>query len=291
MDSARAGLSPAARPPRPRCRDGEARLLAARRAASAALVMALCFSLAAGADGPQAAAQQPAREQRREEIRKEQKPGTVGKVIIQWDHLVDSNDKTWEDFWAFVAYKQAHFQLWSGEFTDGAEIGGYLKDHRRSAYAGLYRFRDDFDHVLQFDTEQVLKKGWVLAAMLRGIRIIDFDAKEQAAALSGEDIGARNELQFGTGFDWYHLDFNFMSLRAISDPREGGRWSFILSERLHHGADIYVQPGLIMRTDNSTGWFLQGKVKYFRWGVGKYDRFDFTDVDRTIYSAGVEIPF
>jgi hypothetical protein len=163
-------MSPAAHPPRPWRRDGEAKLLAARCAASAALVMALCFSLAAGADGPQAAAQQPAREQRREEIREEQKPGTVGKVIIQWDHLVDSNDKTFEDFWACVAYKQAHVQLWSGEFTDGAEIGGYLKDHRRSAYAGLYRFRDDFDHVLQFDTEQVLKKGWVLAAMLRGIR-------------------------------------------------------------------------------------------------------------------------
>src|SRR5437899_11132654 len=33
-----------------------------------------------------------------------------GKVILQWDHLVDSNDRTLEDYWGFVSYKQTHYQ-------------------------------------------------------------------------------------------------------------------------------------------------------------------------------------
>lgn len=230
-------------------------------------------------------------EARRAEPDRRWPEGRRGKVILAWDHLEDSNDREFEDYWAFVSYKQFHVQVWSGEFTDGVELGGYLRDHRRSTYAGLYRFRDDFDHVLQFDTEQVLAKGWVLAAMLRGIRIIDFDEKKEEAALSEERLGDEEQLQFGTGFDWYWGDYNFLSFRAISDPREGGRWSFITSHRFHHSEPIYVQPGFIIRTDRSTGWFLQGKIKAFRWLVGDFDRFDFTDVDRTIYSAGVELAF
>jgi hypothetical protein len=218
-------------------------------------------------------------------------PGKRGKVILLWEHLDDSNDQEFEDFTAFVSYKQSHFQVWSGEFTDGFQLGGYLRDKRRSTYAGLYRFRDDFDHVLQFDTEQVLAKGWVLPVMLRGIYVIDHDEKVAAAAGTDERVGDQEQLQFGTGFDWYHMDYNFMSLRAISDPRAGGRWSFILSERFHNGEQIYVQPGYIIRTDRSTGWFVQGKIKAFRWSIGDYDRFDYTDVDRTIVAAGVELTY
>ncbi len=255
---------------------------------------ALIAALAAGAALADQAGQPEQDERRRTsaEISVPPRPaGERGKVILAWDHLEDSNDREFEDFWAFVAYRQFHVQVWSGEFTDGVEVGGYLRDHRKSTYAGLYRFRDDFDHVLQFDTEQVLARGWVYTAMLRGLRITDFEDKEAAAALDGERIGDENQLQFGSGFDWYWGDYNFLSFRGVSDPREGGRWTFITSHRFHHGEPVYVQPGFIIRTDRSTGWFVQGKIKYFRWLVGDFDRFDWSDVDRTVYSAGVEIPF
>ena len=201
----------------------------------------------------------------------------LGTMILQWDHLVDSNDRTFEDFWGFVSYRQTHYQAWYGEFTKGGEAGGYLKDHRRSTYAGLYRYRKDFDHVVQLDTEQILKKGFVAAGMLRGIHVIPDIAP-----------GDRNLIQAGAGIDYYHGDYDFLSVRAINDPREGGRWSFVTSHRFQRDPSFYVQPGIILRTDGSAGWFLQGKYKLFRWGAGKYDRFDFTDVDRTIYSAGIE---
>jgi len=80
-------------------------------------------------------------------------------------------------------------------------------------------------------------------------------------------------------------------VRAINDPREGGRWSFIASNRFHHGESIYVQPGVIFHTDSSPGWFLQGKIHWLRWGFGEYDRFDFTEVDRKVFSLGVEFTY
>jgi len=27
-----------------------------------------------------------------------------GKMIVQWDHIIDSNDKTFEDFWGYLSY-------------------------------------------------------------------------------------------------------------------------------------------------------------------------------------------
>jgi len=116
--------------------------------------------------------------------------------------------------------------------------------------------------------------------MLRGIHVIPKNAPD------GRDL-----LQIGAGVDYYWGDYNFLSMRAINDPRDSGRWSFITSHRFQRDPSFYVQPGVILRTDGSTGWFLQGKIRWFRWGAGRYDRFDFTEVDRTIYSAGVEVTY
>ncbi|MEE9217978.1 MAG: hypothetical protein V3U98_02830 [Acidobacteriota bacterium] len=262
------------------------------------LGLALAFGLLPA--GPVARAQQPSVDERREVQREETSErwpsGKRGKVILMWEHLEDDNqgggeDRDFEDFYTFVSYKQAHFQAWIGEFTDGFQIGGYLRDGRRSTYSGLYRFRNGFDHTLQFDTEQILGHGFVYAAMLRGIDVIHHDRKERDPALAGERVGDDIQLQFGTGLDWYWGEYNFLTFRAISDPREGGRWSFITSHRFHNGEQIYVQPGYIIRTDRSTGWFVKGKIKAFVWMIGDYNRFDFADVDRTIYAAGVEIPY
>ncbi|MCZ6695939.1 MAG: hypothetical protein O7A63_05280 [Acidobacteria bacterium] len=255
----------------------------ALRSAHVAICLAAALGIVMGSTRTAEAAQ-PARDEREEDRREDAKrnwpPGKRGKVIAAWDHIEDSNDKEFEDFWAILSYKQSHFQVWSGEYTDGFQFGGYLKDDRRSTYSAFYRYRDDFDHVLQFDVEQVLPRGFVQATMLRGIRIIPDN--------TGED---RYQLQFGAGFDWYWGDYNFLTFRAISDPREGGRWTFITGHRFQRTEDFYVQPAIITRTDGTTGWLIRGKINYFRWMVGDFDRFDYTDIDRTIYSVGVEIPY
>ena len=66
----------------------------------------------------------------------------------------------------------------------------------------------------------------------------------------------------------------------LSHPQHGEG----LGDQLRHppGADA------ARAADGSTGWFVQGKVKLFRWSAGKYNQFDWTEVDRTIYSAGLE---
>lgn len=285
MERTRQPLIPMTRTPKP----------AARIAGIAALGALLC--VLAGTRLALAQASTPLTTDERREDRRKAKdpgrwpPGQRGKAVVMWEHLEDSNGQEFEDFSAFVSYKQVHAQIWGGEYTDGFQFGGYLRDHRKSTYAGLYRYRDDFDHVVQFDTEQVLPKGFVLAGMARLIRITDFEAKEQAALISGEEIGGETQIQVGAGFDRYWGDYNFLSFRAVNDSREAGRWSFIVSHRFQKDPGFYIQPGIILRTDGEQGWFLRGKIKMFVWSVGDFDRFDWADVDRTTYMAGVEIPF
>ena len=216
----------------------------------AALLVALGAALAfGGAVAPARAVTPPASGETRAKAAPSAPPG---RMIVQWDHIIDSNDRTFEDFWGYLSY-------------------------RRSTWSAFYRYRKDFDHVVEIDTEQIVRKGFVAAALLRGIHVIPDNAPDD-----------RNQLQYGEGFDYYWGDYDFLSFRAISDPRQGGRWSFIASTRLYRGEPIYVQPGLVKHTDGSTGWFVQGKFKLFRWSAGKYNQFDWTEVDRTIYSAGLE---
>jgi len=297
MDSPLAGMSV-----QPDCRTPGART--AGFPSGLAIVALIASASVVGAVSP-AFAQVQQQEEERRQARETKEPlkwpdGKRGKVILMWEHLKDENaqagdegDREFEDFSAFVSYKQSHFQVWTGEFTDGAQIGGYVRDRRRSTYSGLYRFRNNFDHILQFDTEQILGKGWVATTMLRGLRIQHHDAALREAAAAGGDarVGDEDQLQFGAGFYYYWGDYNFLTSRGVTDPREGGRWTFITSDRFHHSEKIYVEPGWIIRTDRSTGWFFGGKINYFRWLVGDFDRFDWTDVDRTVISAGVEIPF
>jgi hypothetical protein len=207
-------------------------------------------------------------------------PGKRGRWGGWWDHYRDSDDQTFDDFSVFGVYKQVYGQIWSGDYTDGVEIGGYLRDHRRSTYGGFYRFRDDYDHVVQLETAQVLGHGFVGVGSVRFIRVIPDDVE-----------GDRNQVQFGAGFDWYHGDYDFLTFRAISDPREGGRFTFVLSHRFYLREWLYLEPAIMPRTDGSTNWFLRGKVKYFVWLVGDFNQFDFTDVDRKQLSLGIEIPF
>jgi len=197
-------------------------------------------------------------------------------IIAQNEYLDDSDGDTFHDPSVFVAYRQAHAQVWFGEFTTGAQIGGFVRDRRRSTYGSWYRFRDDFDHVVEANTEQILRDGFVLFGGVRYIRAIPDDAVDRTLWLPI------------VGFDKYYGNYNFFSLRVIRDPRDTKETSFVISNRLSTKTR-YLTVGLVPRTDGHLGYFVQGKWGLWRAAVGRYDRFDFTDVDRTILTIGVEI--
>jgi hypothetical protein len=206
--------------------------------------------------------------------------GKRGKYGFWWDHYKDSNDVNYDDFSGFISYKQVYAQVWSGDYTDGVEFGGYVRDHRKGTYGGFYRWRDGQDHVLQFDTGQPMAHGLVWVGSVRFIHVIPEDPD-----------GGQNQVQFGTGLDWYHGDYDFGSFRAISDPREGGRWTFQFTHRFYFGESVYLEPGYLPRTDGTTNWFLRGKVKHFVWLVGDFNQFDFSDIERKQVSLGLEFPY
>jgi len=197
------------------------------------------------------------------------------RLILQHEFIRESGDREYNDPSIFYSRGPFHTQVWFGEFTKGVEFGGYVKDRRGSSYSAFYRFRDDFDHVLQVETEQITgTKGVVLVAAVRYIRVIPED-------------GARNMFQFQLGADKYYGDYNFASLRAISDPRFSDKWTFVLSNRWA-SEDSYLTAGIVPRTDGEVGYFLQAKCKHLLLGVGRYARFDFTERNRTTYNLGWE---
>jgi hypothetical protein len=226
--------------------------------------------------------------------------GKRGKYAFWWDHYRDSNDNDFDDFSFFISYKQVYTQVWSGEYTDGVEIGGYLKDRRKSSYNGMVRWRNGQDYVAQFDTGQVLGHGFVWVGSIRFIHVIPSTVDDDADGIpddtDGDGVpdpipGGRNQVQFGTGIDWYHGDYDFGTFRAISDPREGGRWTFQLSHRFYHGPQFYLEPAILPRTDGTTNWFLRGKYKAFVWLVGEFNQFDFTSIERKQVSLGLEFAY
>ncbi|MDH3284347.1 MAG: hypothetical protein OEQ13_06365 [Acidobacteriota bacterium] len=200
------------------------------------------------------------------------------RLIAQLEYIRDSNDNSFLDPSVWIGYRQAYAQIWTGAFTQGIEVGGYVKDRRRSAYSAYYRFRDDFDHVLEVNSEQVVRAGVVLYGGLRFIRLIP------------DGLEDRSLLQPAVGFDKYYGDYHFFTFRAIRDPRDDHDWSFVISNRVAD-RDRYLTVGLVPRTDGTIGYFVQGKWRRWRAGFGRFDRFDFTDIDRTVINVGYELEF
>jgi hypothetical protein len=192
--------------------------------------------------------------------------GKRGKVGGWWDHYKDSNDVTYDDFSAFMSYKQVYGQVWSGNYTDGVELGGYVRDRRKSTYGGFYRWRDGQDHVVQFDTAQVLSHGLVWVA----------DPRHPCHPDDAEGPEPGSSRPASTGI----TATTTSAPSAISDPREGGRWTFQFSHRFYRGEWFYLEPAILPRTDGTMNWFLKGKVKYFVWLVGDFSQFDFSDIER-----------
>lgn len=203
-------------------------------------------------------------------------PGTA---IVQLEILDDENGESLYDPSLYISVGQVHAQFWAGDFTEGYEIGGYLKDSRRSAYSVAYRYRKDLDSVVHVETEQVVKNGYVAVGSVRFIHSIP------------ELPGEQDTVQFGAGFDKYHGDYDFFSFRLFRDPRDDHHLTAVISHRFSKDAKRWVTLGLVPRSDDEVGAFVQSRWNWLRAGVGRYNRFDFTDVDRTIWNLGLQFDF
>jgi len=67
-------------------------------------------------------------------------------VTISYDLIEDeraTGDRHFEQKNVRVDYKQVYVTGFFGDWQEGAEFGGYLKDKRRSVYSSSYRVRDN----------------------------------------------------------------------------------------------------------------------------------------------------
>ena len=55
------------------------------------------------------------------------------------------------------------------------------------------------------------------------------------------------------------------------------------------GESDWVQATIAPASERTTGWALDGKVRWLRAGVERNSRYDFTNLDNTIFTLGFEL--
>jgi len=170
-----------------------------------------------------------------------------------------------------------HVQLEYWDFVNGPgqfrpEVGVHLRDHRRSVYTVQWR-HEHADERLWLGTEQVLGGGWV--------------ARGEVSPLVNADS---TQTVWDAGADYYWGSYHFASATVIRDPRSGGLWVVPLRLRLATERNDWLQLMLAPASRRTLGWAADLKWRLLRLGVERNSRFDFTNLDNTIYTVGLEAP-
>ena len=92
-----------------------------------------------------------------------------------------------------------------------------------------------------------------------------------------------------TGGDFYWKSWNFLSVDIIRDPRLDGLWVVPMRARLANEANDWVQLTFAPASRSTVGWAVDVKKRWVRLGVERNNRFDFTRLDNTIFTAGFEV--
>ncbi len=212
----------------------------------------------------------------------------VDGITLSNEYILDVKDggnKTYNDKSVRIDYKQIYLTGYLGDFHSGAEVGGYLKDVRRSAYSGYIRFRD-IDQAYVISTEQVLKYGFVGRLEFRYIHLYVTEPADNR----------HNLFVYGFGFDKYYGDYSFFTVqyyndpRHYSDPSKNNAWSVIISNTFAT-QDSFLRLGIVPRSNGRPGYF--GLVKY-HWLFAGYaftKEFDFSTLDRRSVTFGLQVPF
>jgi hypothetical protein len=202
-------------------------------------------------------------------------------VTLTADHIVDNGvqRRSFLDKQIRLDYRRVFVAGFLGDYQKGGEIGGSILDRRRSAYSLTVR-RREHDRMIQPGIEWVLGKGVVLKGEVRYIKV-----DEPESPITGDRLTV-----YGVGLDRYYGDYHYASLMYYTDPREGGRYSIILSNTW---ADLNrsLRLGLIPRSDRTVGYFMAARYHWLLIAYAYTREFDFTALDRRVATIGLQIPF
>lgn len=178
---------------------------------------------------------------------------------------------------AYFAPGPLHVQLEYWDFARGEdqfrpEVGLHLRDARRSVYTLQWR-HERADERWTLGTEQVLVHGWVGRAEVSPLVFAD-----------------STQVVWDAGVDRYFGSYGFAGATLIHDPRQGGLWVVPARVRLANEANDWVQFTLAPASRRTLGWAVDAKWRIVRLGIERNSRFDFTDVDNVIVTAGIEVP-
>ena len=178
-----------------------------------------------------------------------------------------------------VAWKPGHAALTFGNFAAGAEVGGFVRDARGSAYAGSLRRRQEGfveDTSVEVETDQVVGRTVGSAAL----RLVWPDRPETDNLLWVPSLGA----------EVYYRDCSFVALRATFDPRPGTGVTLRLANRLGRERE-YVEIAVAPRTDGVVNFSIGVRYGHLVAGFARERDFDFTRLDRRVVSIGFHHDF
>lgn len=199
-------------------------------------------------------------------------PGVVGAQMRYWDF---SDGNVLRDPIAYVNHGPWHVQLEYWDFERGddqfrPEVGYTLRDARRSTYTLQWRHERDAER-FWFMTEQVVGSNLVLRGAVSPI------------------VGRDETLTvWEAGADVYFGSYSFAGATAVRDPRGEDRWVFPMRLRIANESNDWVQATVAPASERTLGWALDAKWRWLRAGIERNNRFDFTDVDNTIFTLGIE---
>ena len=188
-----------------------------------------------------------------------------------------TNDNTMRDEILYYAPGPFHVQLEYWDFARGddqfrPEVGVHLRDARRSVYTVQWR-HEASDERFWLGTEQILAHGWV--------------AHAEGSPLVFKD---HTDVVWDGGADYYWGSYHYASATLVRDPREGGLWVLPARVRLATESNDWVQLTIAPASKRTLGWAADVKWRIVKAGVERNSRFDFTDLDNTIYTIGLELP-
>ena len=217
---------------------------------------ALALALLPGSPGPAAAAP------------------VAGAQVRYWSF---SNGNDLRDGILYWAQGPFHVQLEQWDFVRGQdqfrpEVGLHLRDARRSVYTLQWR-HERGDERAWIGTEQVVGKRWVVRGEVSPLFFRD-----------------STTIVWDVGADVYYGSYGFAGATVVHDPRAGGLWVVPVRARFASERNDWLQLTLAPASRRTVGWAVDGKWRWLRAGVERNSRFDFTSLDNTIVTAGVEVP-
>jgi hypothetical protein len=174
----------------------------------------------------------------------------------------------------YGVWPRQHLTVMLGSFATGVEWGGFLRDRRGSSYGlGIRRRTGGFvaDTAVDLDTQQRFR-NFVAGA---SARLFWADRPEYGNLLVVPQAGLQA----------YYQDASYVALTVTYDPRPATGTTFRFTNRTVAGAfafDVAVAP----RTDGVVHWALGGRWRCFSLGYGRERDFDFTRLDRRVFSFG-----